>query len=81
MAAAWTTFAAVVNDLVERGDAPMALRLADSGLRTYPASRPLQGARARALAMLQARYQQVNPFRFIIYSGWSGHDVPPLAPR
>jgi len=71
-------FARTVEDLVSRGDAPMALRLADLGLRAHPADGALVAARARALAMLQARFQQVNPFRFIIYTGWSGRDVAPV---
>ncbi|MEO7734692.1 MAG: alkyl sulfatase dimerization domain-containing protein, partial [Kofleriaceae bacterium] len=74
----------VVADLVSRGDASLALRIADLGLRAHPTSASLQARRHAALAMLQARYQQVNPFRFIIYSGWSGRDVAPLtssAPR
>ena len=56
-----------------------ALRLSDLGLRKYPQSRALREQRSRALELLQARYQQVNPFRFIIYSGWSGHGVPALS--
>jgi len=71
-----TAFVNACSDLLSRGDASMALRLSDLGLRKYPSSNALRDNRARALQLLQARYQQINPFRFIVYSGWSGHDVP-----
>lgn len=71
-------FRHAVADLVSRGDAPIALRLADLGLRAHPGDAALLAARRSALAMLQARFQQVNPFRFIIYTGWSGRDVLPV---
>lgn len=72
-------FEDAVTELVTRGDAAMALRVADLGLRSHPKSEKLRPLRARALAMLQARYQQVNPFRFIVYSAWTGRDVPPVS--
>ena len=71
-------FVSASAELLSRGDAGMALRLIDLGLRRYPASGALRDNRSRALQLLQARYQQINPFRFIIYSGWSGRDVPAL---
>lgn len=51
-----------------------ALRIAYLGLRAHPTS----ASRHAALALLQARYQHMSPFRFIIYSGWSGRDLAPL---
>jgi len=74
-------FVRVVNDLVARGDAAMALRVADAGLRTHPGDADLRTGRARALRRLQERTQLINPFRFIIYSQWSGADVPPVSGR
>lgn len=71
-------FSRVAGELLERGDAGMALRLADLGLRAHPGDEELQQLRAKALEVLRARYQQVNPFRFIVYSHWSGVDVPPV---
>ena len=71
-------FEKTLADLLSRGDAPLALHLANLGLRAHPGHAGLQRSRKRALAMLQARFQQVNPFRFIIYTGWSGHDVAPV---
>lgn len=59
----------------------MALRVADLGLLSHPESADLRAARSDALAMLQARYQQVNPFRYIVYSTMRGVDVPPVRPE
>lgn len=74
-------FGEAATELNRRGDAALALRVADLGLRAHPGDAALAAARAEALAALQARYQQINPFRFIIYSGWSGRDVPPVGAR
>lgn len=76
-----STFVDVTRDLVRRGDAAMALRVADLGLLAHPGSADLRAARGDALAMLQARYQQVNPFRYIVYSTMRGVDVPPVLPE
>jgi len=73
-----TSFSRSVDDLLARGDATMALRLSELGLLAHPSNAALTASRARALAMLRARYQQVNPFRFIVYSGQSGIPVPPV---
>ena len=75
-----SAFVRAADDLLDRGDAPMALRLIDAGLGAHSGDVALGARRRRALAMLQARYQQVNPFRFIVYSGWSGRPVPPVHP-
>jgi len=72
------SFVRAVNDLLERGDAPMALHLADSGLIEHPSSPDLRAARARALTALQERYVAANPFHFILESEWAGHPLPPL---
>lgn len=74
-----SSFARVVGDLLARGDTPLALRIADLGLRAHPHDAELESLRATVLNRLQARYQQINPFRFIVYSQLSGHDVPPTA--
>ncbi|MEO8548325.1 MAG: MBL fold metallo-hydrolase [Kofleriaceae bacterium] len=73
-------FERTVADLMSRGDATLALKLVDLGLLAHPDSAALRTARGAALAMLQARFQQVNPFRFIIYTGWSARDVTPIGP-
>jgi glyoxylase-like metal-dependent hydrolase (beta-lactamase superfamily II) len=71
-------FAVVSDNLLARGDGPLALRVADLGLLRHPDSERLRGARARALSMLIDRYATVDPFRFIIYSQWAGVPLRPV---
>jgi glyoxylase-like metal-dependent hydrolase (beta-lactamase superfamily II) len=72
------SFARTTSELVDQGDATMALRIADIGLVRYPASEALRAERRRALNMLKERYVPINPFRFILYSEWSGEALAPL---
>jgi hypothetical protein len=74
-----TSFSRVADDLLARGDAPLALRVAELGLLQYGNSETLQGARKRALAMLIERYHSGDPFRFIIYSQWADKSLRPVA--
>jgi hypothetical protein len=74
-------FARASAELEQRGDAELALRIAEAGLQRHPASAPLQRARAKALVSLREIYAQVNPFRFIIYSEWAGANLPPVEPH
>jgi hypothetical protein len=64
--------------LLEQGDDVLALKLADLGLVNYPASRPLTDLRRRALDRLRVRHEQLNPFKFIIYSEWAGAELLPV---
>jgi glyoxylase-like metal-dependent hydrolase (beta-lactamase superfamily II) len=64
--------------LAERGDDVLALKLAQLGLVRYPSSEALAALRRRALDGLRARYQQLDPFKFIIYSEWAGAELPPV---
>jgi hypothetical protein len=68
----------VVDDLARRGDALLALRIADIALVAYPQSPVLAASRARVLHDLRERYAQMNPFRFILYSEWSGRGLSPV---
>ncbi|MBV8714782.1 MAG: hypothetical protein JOZ65_06910, partial [Chloroflexi bacterium] len=34
--------------------------------------------RRQALDRLRELYQQLNPFKFIVYSDWAGAELPPL---
>ncbi len=61
--------------LLEQRDYVLALKLAETGLLTYPNSQPLAEVRRRALDGLRATHQQLNPFKFIIYSEWAGTDL------
>ena len=45
----------------------------------YPASAELSALRRQSLDRLREMYQQLSPFKFIVYSGWAGAELPPLA--
>jgi glyoxylase-like metal-dependent hydrolase (beta-lactamase superfamily II) len=64
--------------LVDQGDFVLALKLLDLGRLTYPSSPGLTALRAKALDGLRTKHQQLNPFKFIIYSEWAGVDLPPV---
>jgi hypothetical protein len=38
----------------------------------------LTDVRRQALDRLREKYQQINPFKFIIYSEWAGAELPPV---
>ena len=61
-----------VATLLQQGDAGLALKLAELGLIRHADSRALRDLRRQALDRLRERYQQVSPFKFIVYSGMAG---------
>jgi glyoxylase-like metal-dependent hydrolase (beta-lactamase superfamily II) len=71
-------FVRAADDLLSRGDAALALRVAEAGLVRYPTSTALASSRDGALAMLRERSAASDPFRFIIYSEWAGRDLRPV---
>ncbi len=71
-------YARAAVDLEARGDAELALHIAELGLARYPASQAVQEARNRALLGLRQMYAQTNPFRFIIYSELAGRGLEPV---
>ena len=73
-------FARAAGELERRGDAAMALHVADLGLARYPSSAALEATRRRALTTLREIYSQTNPFRFIVYSEWAAQGLSPVAP-
>ena len=64
--------------LLDQGDYAMALKFTDLGLLNYSTSRTLTDLRRQALDRLREKYQQINPFKFIIYSEWAGSELPPV---
>ncbi len=72
-------FARVANELEGRGDAALALQVAELGLVRHPSSAALGESRERALRTLRDVYSQTNPFRFIVYSEWAGRALAPVA--
>jgi glyoxylase-like metal-dependent hydrolase (beta-lactamase superfamily II) len=73
-------FIRTARDLEGRGDAALALRIAEAGLLRHPSSAPLLALRQRTLTTLRGIASQSNPFRFIIYSEWAGQDLSPVLP-
>ena len=64
--------------LLSRGDLPLAFNIADLGIRRYPKHKKLRQIRAKAAAQLRAKYQVINPFKFIVYSAMSNQELPGL---
>ena len=71
-------FVRAARDLESRGDAALALQIADLGLLRHPSSAELQRCREHALRTLREIYSQTNPFRFIVYSEWAGRGLDPV---
>jgi glyoxylase-like metal-dependent hydrolase (beta-lactamase superfamily II) len=67
----------VIRDLLGRDSLPVALRLADHALQRHPGHPALSALRRETLERLVERNQNTGPFRFIIYSGLSGIELPP----
>lgn len=65
--------------LERRGELPLALKVTELGLRRYAGDRELQALRTRSLLGLRERNQQLNPFKFIVYSRWAGAELQPAA--
>ena len=76
-----SAFNRAAERLEQRGDSALALRVAELGLIRYPSSAALLSSRARSLTTLRQINSQMNPFRFIIYSEWSGKSLAPVSPR
>lgn len=70
-------FVRSAKTLLDQSDYALALKLADLGLLNYPTSRTLTDLRRQALDRLREKYQQINPFKFIIYSERAGAELPP----
>ncbi len=71
-------FARSAQTLLERGDDVLALKLTQLALLRHPANEDLTRLRQRALDNLRTRNQQLNPFKFIIYSEWAGAELSPV---
>jgi glyoxylase-like metal-dependent hydrolase (beta-lactamase superfamily II) len=71
-------FARGARTLLGQGNAALALKLTDLGLHRHPASKTLVRLRHQALNRLRERYQQFNPFKFIVYSELAGAELLPV---
>ncbi|HSB19616.1 MAG TPA: MBL fold metallo-hydrolase [Anaeromyxobacteraceae bacterium] len=73
------SFVRTTESLLRGGDDALALEMAQAGLASFPASADLGALRGRALDALRARNQQLDPFKFIVYSELRGAETPPVA--
>ncbi len=71
-------FVRATRELEMRGDAALALQVAELGLVRHPESVALRASRQRTLTTLREMWSQINPFRFIVYSEMSGHALAPV---
>jgi glyoxylase-like metal-dependent hydrolase (beta-lactamase superfamily II) len=67
-----------VGILLDQGDPGLALKLADLGLVRHADSGALRDLRRRALDRLRERYQTMNPFKLIVYSGLADAELLPV---
>jgi glyoxylase-like metal-dependent hydrolase (beta-lactamase superfamily II) len=68
--------AEVVRALVDRDHLPVALRLVDHALARHPGDPALSQLRQQTLERLVQRNVNIGAFRFVIYSGLSGIELP-----
>jgi glyoxylase-like metal-dependent hydrolase (beta-lactamase superfamily II) len=66
------------NKLLAQRDFVLALRIADLGLASHPKSKQLAALRLRALRRLREQTEQINPFKFVVYTEASGVEVGPM---
>ena len=71
-------FAAAAATLIGQGDHALALQIIQPGLLRHPASSTLAGLRATALHRLMEQYQQIDPFKFLIYAELAGAEIGPV---
>jgi glyoxylase-like metal-dependent hydrolase (beta-lactamase superfamily II) len=71
-------FVRSAHALLGQGHAALALKLIDLGRQRHPKSRALARLRRQALDRLRERYQQLNPFKFIVYSELAGAELLPV---
>jgi len=71
-------FADAAATLIAQGDHALALEIIKPGLLRYPASSALAELRRTALHRLMERYQQSDPFKFLIYADQAGAELGPV---
>jgi hypothetical protein len=71
-------FATAATTLIGQGDHALALQIIQPGLLRYPASSTLAGLHATALHRLMEQYQQLDPFKFLIYAELAGAEIGPV---
>jgi glyoxylase-like metal-dependent hydrolase (beta-lactamase superfamily II) len=71
-------FAAAAATLIGQGDYALALEIIQPGLLHHPASTTLAGLRRTVLHRLMEQYQQLDPFKFLIYAELAGAEIGPV---
>jgi glyoxylase-like metal-dependent hydrolase (beta-lactamase superfamily II) len=71
-------FTAAAATLIGQGDHALALEIIQPGLLRHPASTELAGQRRTALHRLMEQYQQLDPFKFLIYAELAGAEIGPV---
>ena len=71
-------FADAAATLIAQGDHALALEIIRPGLLRHPGSGPLAELRQTALHRLMERYQQSDPFKFLIYAELAGAELGPV---
>ena len=71
-------FAAAAATLIGQGDYALALEIIQPGLLRHPASSALARLRHTALHRLMEQYQQIDPFKFLIYAELAGAEIGPV---
>jgi glyoxylase-like metal-dependent hydrolase (beta-lactamase superfamily II) len=69
-----------VERMIADGKYELAASALDWARGRYPGSARLESMERVAYLKLMEKYQEFNPFKFIVYSGKGGLDVPQLAP-
>jgi hypothetical protein len=71
-------FVDAARTLVAAHDDALALRLVELGLHRFPDASELRALRQQALQGLRVLHQQLNPFKFIVYSSWADAELAPV---
>jgi hypothetical protein len=66
--------------MIADGKYELAVSALDWARGRYPESARLESMERLAYLRLTERYQEFNPFKFIVYSGKGGLDLPQMAP-
>jgi hypothetical protein len=67
-----------ISKLLSEGHYDAALKLSAWGVTQYPDSDKLKTLRVNSLNGLRNKYQNTNPFKFLIYSESMQSPVPPM---
>jgi glyoxylase-like metal-dependent hydrolase (beta-lactamase superfamily II) len=69
-----------VGRMLDQGELDLAARIVTQSLAQFPASSALMNAKHRTFSRLRQKYQEFDPFRFIIYSEAMNEAVPAMQP-